>query len=172
MVGGRLTPPDMQEGQFGIAPDGGNASLDPTAPQVLDADMAHKLGREIYQSSTDWLNSGRRAKWNDSLRSFQGLFPSGSKYLSSDYAYRSRLYRPKSRAMVRKSEAQTAAAFFSNEDVVTIIAEDDDDQKQQASAEILKSLLQHRLTKTIPWFLTLLGARQDAEVMGICIGKA
>jgi hypothetical protein len=74
--------------------------------------------------------------------------------------------------MVRRGEASTASAFFSNEDVVSITADDDDDPKQQASAEVLKALLQYRLTKTIPWFLTLVGARQDAEVMGICIAKA
>lgn len=138
----------------------------------LKAEMARKLGRECYESSTQWLNAGRRAKWNDSLRAFQNLHPSGSKYLSGDYRYRSRLFRPKTRAMVRKGEASTAAAFFSNMDVVNISATDDNDPKQKASAAINQALLQYRLTKTIPWFLTIVGARQDAEVMGICIGKA
>lgn len=140
--------------------------------QMLNPDFARKLGREIYASSTNWLNSGRRLKWNDSLRAFQGLHPSNSKYLSTDYRYRSRLFRPKTRAMVRKAEASTAQAFFGNEDVVSITAQDDNDKMQQASAEFMQRLLQFRLTKTIPWFLTLIGARQDAEVMGICLGKA
>src|SRR5258707_605622 len=112
MVGTRDQPPDMQDGKFGIAPAGGEFSADAGAPLAMGHDLAANLARECYDSSTNWINAGRRAKWNDSLRSFQGLFPSGSKYLSSDYSYRSRLYRPKTRAMVRKSEAQTAAAFF------------------------------------------------------------
>lgn len=74
--------------------------------------------------------------------------------------------------MVRKGEAGTASAFFANEDVLSITADNDDDPRQQASAEILKELIQYRLTKTIPWFLTIVGARQDAEVMGMCVAKA
>ena len=79
--------------------------------------------------------------------------------------------------MVRRDEAATASAFFSNEDVVSITAADDDDPMQLASAEVLKALLQYRLAdgdeaNVIPWFMTLVGARQDAEVMGICVGKA
>lgn len=138
---------------------------------LLDTDNARKIGRECFDASTDWLNAGRRMAWGDSLRAFQGLHPSGSKYLSTDYRYRSRLFRPKTRSMVRKAEAATAAAFFSNEDVVSITAQDDDDPQQKASADIMQRLLQYRLTKTIPWFQTVVGARQDAEVMGICLGK-
>lgn len=177
MVGTRDTPPDPL--QDNVPPgDRLSGALATTSYDALDeADeltpgLAQKLGRECYDASTNWLNSGRRLKWTDSLRAFQNLHASGSKYLSTDYRYRSRHFRPKTRAMVRKSEAQNAAAFFSNEDVVSIQAVDDDDQQQQASAEILKQLLQYRLTETIPWFLTVQGARQDAEVMGICIGKA
>lgn len=174
MALGRDTPPDpLQDGQFGELPGVPNSQRtrgqDPG--MTLNADQARKLGREIYASSTNWLNAGRRAKWNDSLRAFQGLHPSGSKYLSSDYRYRSRNYRPKTRTMVRAGEAATAAAFFSNEDVVNITAENDDDPMQQASAVFMKELLQYRLTRTIPWFLTLLGARQDCDVMGMCVGK-
>lgn len=172
---GRDTPPSIQDGEFGYEPDTVSNFEENESSRdgaKLEDEVARKMGREIWDASTNWLNSGRRARWNDSLRAFQSLHPSGSKYLSGDYRYRSTLFRPKSRAMVRRDEASTASAFFSNEDVVSITADDDDDPKQQASAEILKALLQYRLTKTIPWFLTLVGARQDAEVMGICIGKA
>lgn len=180
MVGGRDTPPSIQDGIFGYEPDEiSNFEAPSTAERgrILTPGDAMRLGREVWESSTNWINSGRRARWNDSLRAFQSLHPSGSKYLSGDYRYRSQLFRPKTRSMVRRDEAATAAAFFSNEDVVSITAGDDDDPMQRASAEILKALLQYRLAdgdeeNTIPWFMTLVGARQDAEVMGICVGKA
>jgi hypothetical protein len=173
-VSGRDTPPSIQDGPYGWEPDavGGFEDGDRINGRKLTEEIAKKLGTEIWEASTNWLNSGRRARWNDSLRAFQNMHASGSKYLSGDYRYRSSLYRPKSRTMVRRGEASTASAFFANEDVVSITAEDDDNPQQQASAGILKELLQYRLTKTIPWFLTIVGARQDAEVMGICIGKA
>jgi hypothetical protein len=174
VVGSRLTPPSIQDGALGFEPkDVSYFDMDPSQMDgALDDVTAQRLGRECYDASTNWLNAGRRLKWNESLRSFSSLHPTGSKYLSNDFRYRSTFYRPKTRAMVRRDEASTAAAFFSNEDVVSITASDDDDPKQQASAEILKQLLQFRLTKTIPWFLTVLGARQDCEVMGACVGKA
>lgn len=175
---GRDTPKDISD-----SPDwtktkrGGDLSFDRAEANMQDGvtkddHYIRMLAREAWDSSTNWLNAGRRAAWSDSLRAFQNLHPSNSKYLSTDYRYRSRLFRPKTRTMVRKAEAQTAAAFFGNEDCVNITAQDDDNPKQRASAAILKSLLQYRLSKTIPWFLTICGARQDCEVMGICVAKA
>jgi hypothetical protein len=173
-MAGRDTPPDLQDSPDYSTLKRGNKDKGPATISRLtkDENRIKLLARECWDSSTNWLNAGRRLAWSESLRAFQGLHPSNSKYLSTDYRYRSRLFRPKTRAMVRMAEAQAASAFFGNEDVCSITANDDDNQLQQASAEILKSLLQFRLTKTIPWFLTCCGGRQDAEVMGIAIAKA
>lgn len=132
---------------------------------------ARRIARDAYTASTNWLNAGRRAAWTDALRAFQNKHPTGSKYLSREYAYRSDLFRPKSRAMVRNDEAQTAAAFFSNEDTVSITPGDEDDPIQSASADLIQQLIQYRTTKTIPWFLTVVGARQDCEVQGVCAAR-
>lgn len=165
-----IPSPSMLNSSANGQPNGAS----PTTPikSVMDESYAVQIARDSYQASTNWLNSGRRVKWTDSLRMLQGMHPTGSKYLGDDYRYRSKLFRPKTRSMVRKDEAHTAAAFFSNEDVVNITATDDDNKLQEASAELLKSVVQYRLTKTIPWFLTVMGARQDADTMGICVGKA
>lgn len=180
---GRTTPVDIQDAPvYGQNPenqvpnmvramsDKPSGSTEPNPD--FGTETAKLLANQCYRSSTDWLNAGKRLKWTDSLRAFQGIHPTGSKYLSSDYRYRSRLFRPKTRTMVRRSEAATAAAFFSNDDVVNIEPQDDNDPKQLASAKINQELLQYRLTRTIPWFLTVIGARQDCDVMGIAIGKA
>ena len=169
----RDTPPDIQQGEFGSEPDqiSNFDDVDDGADAILSPDEAKKIANAAFDSSTDWLGSGRRAGWADSLKAFNGEHPQGSKYLSREYSGRSRLYRPQTRTMVRKGESSTASAFFSNEDVLSVKADNDDDPLQQASAEILKALIQYRLTKTVPWFLTLLGARQDAEIMGIAVAK-
>jgi hypothetical protein len=174
-VSGRDTPKDIQN-----SPDYTHMSnktyalsKDRSAVGMDDEDNYLKnLARASWDSSTNWINASRRLAWNDSLRAFQGLHPSGSKYLSNDYRYRTRLFRPKTRMMVRKAEAQTAMAFFANYDIVSIDPTDDDNEMQLASSRIMKELLQYRLTKTIPWFQTVCGARQDTEVMGVCIAKA
>lgn len=172
----RDTPKDLQDAipyneNPALTTNMASVSIGELGKDNINPDFAKQLARDCYDASTNWINAGKRLKWTNSLRAFQGEHPSGSKYLSSDYQYRSRIFRPKTRAMVRKGEAATAAAFFSNEDVVNITPQDDNNPMQLASAKINQQLLQYRLTKTIPWFLTLVGARQDCEVMGIAIGK-
>jgi len=111
----RDTPPDVQQGEYGFEPAAvSNFDKPGDADDRMPDDVAINLGREADRSSTTWLNASRRAAWNNSSRAFQSLHPQGSKYISSSYTHRSTLYRPKTRAMVRRDEAATAAAFFAN----------------------------------------------------------
>jgi hypothetical protein len=70
---------------------------------------------------------------------------------------------------VRKHEATAALAFFSNLDVISVAPQDGDNPEQVASALINKELLNYRLTKTIPWFTTVIGGFQDAMKSGVAI---
>lgn len=135
------------------------------AAQPGDGDWL-KRAQAAYLASTTYVDSSVRKGWEDGIRAFNNQHPGDSKYNDPAYAKRSRLYRPKLRAIMRKNEAAAAAAFFSNVDVVDIAPTDQSDRMQVASAEIMKQLMQHRLTKSIPWFLTLLGGLQDAQATG------
>lgn len=126
-----------------------------------------KLSKEAFAASTSYFDANWRSKIEDSIRMFHSQHTKSSKYNSDAYRYRSRLFRPKSRSVVRKHEATAARAFFSNLDVVSVAPVDGDDEKQVASAVINKELLQYRLGKTIPWFVTLIGAFQDAMKTGV-----
>lgn len=126
-----------------------------------------KLAKEAFSQSTSYFDSNYRSRIDDAIRMFHSQHPRSSKYNSDAYRYRSRLFRPKSRSVVRKHEATAARAFFSNLDVVSVSPQDGADPKQSASAIINKELLQYRLTKTIPWFITLIGAFQDAMKTGM-----
>lgn len=128
-----------------------------------------KLAREAYLGSTSYFDASIRGQIEQDLRQSQGLHPRGSKYMADVNKSRSRLFRPKTRATIRKNEAVAAQAFFSTTDTVSVTAGDDDDQRRQASAEVMQRLLQHRLTKSIPWFLTCIGAYQDALTTGVVI---
>jgi hypothetical protein len=123
------------------------------------------LARDAYTASTAYFDASIRQQIEADLRQSQGQHPTGSKYLADKG--RSRLFRPKTRATIRKNEAQAAEAFFSTNDVVAISPENDNDPIQKASAAIMRELLQYRLTKSIPWFLTLVGAYQDAQTVGV-----
>ena len=144
----------------------------PTAQTADPDDNADERGwlrraRAAYRSSTTYVDANFRKGWDDSIRAFNNQHPGDSKYTQPAYDKRSKLFRPKIRSVIRKNEAAAAAAFFSNMDVVSISASDQTDKAQLISAEVMKQLLQYRLTRSIPWFQTLLGGLQDAQVTGM-----
>lgn len=125
------------------------------------------LATEAYRSSTSYIDSNYRKQWDDDLRAFNSKHASDSKYNSDGYRFRSQIFRPKTRSIIRKNEAAAAIAFFSNQEVVAITAVNPDNPAQVASASVMKEILQYRLTKTIPWFQTLIGGFQDAMTVGV-----
>ncbi len=126
-----------------------------------------KIAREAFTASTSYVDNNWRKNWERNIALFQSRHPTGSKYNSEGFKHRSRLFRPKTKSAVRKNEAAAAAAFFANVDVVSIEPENDADPAQLASSELMNELVNYRLTKTIPWFMTLIGAMQEAQVIGV-----
>lgn len=126
------------------------------------------LARDAYSSSSTFFDSGIRSQMEADIRQFNSQHPSGSKYLSEAYKSKSKFFRPKTRSVIRKNEAVAAEAFFSGDDVISCEPTNDDDPMEVASAKVNKYLLQYRLTKTIPWFLTVQGAYQETQKVGVC----
>jgi hypothetical protein len=62
-----------------------------------------------------------------------------------------------------------AVAFFTNEDVLSVQPRNPNDLEQVAAAAVSQSIMQYRLTNTIPWFQTMSAALQDAAVQGVCV---
>lgn len=129
------------------------------------------IARDAYQTSTDYFDANIRAQLEKNVHAFRSKHAPGSKYHSEQYKYRSKIFRPKVRAAVRRAAAACGVALFSTSDAVAITANDTSDAKQVASAAINQELLNYRLDKTIPWFLTSVGAFVDAKVQGVCISK-
>ena len=126
-----------------------------------------KLAREAYSASSTYFDTSIRTQIESDMRQFQGLHPAGSKYYGDAYKSRSRLFRPKTRSSIRKNEAVAAEAFFSTVDVVNVVAEDDADELSQLAANVMHPIMQHRLKKSIPWFMTCIGAYQEAQAIGV-----
>ena len=135
----------------------------------LTREQASQMARDAYAESKNYFDASIRAKIEADMRQFQGLHPTGSKYINDAYRGRSRLFRPKPRAMVRKNEAIAAEALFSTSDVVTVRPFDDADDVAKLAGDIIQPILQHRLQNTVPWFLLSIGAYQDAQVTGVVI---
>jgi len=130
-----------------------------------------KLAKDAFKRSTTYAENNYRKIWEDGLRLFNSQHPRDSKYNSDAYKYRSRIFRPKTRSVIRKHEATAAQALFSNPDVVSVDPINEENQQQAISARINKELLQYRLSSVkngVPWFITSLGAFQDAMSVGIC----
>lgn len=140
---------------------------------MISLDEALNLARDAYSGSTSWFDANLRNSLERNLRQFHSKHGPDSKYSSDAYRARARFYRPKTRSMVRSAEATAAEAFFSTADVVSITPGNEKSDAEQASAEVMFELLQYRLTQSnrnaIPWFQTLIGAYQDAQVQGVVI---
>jgi len=128
-----------------------------------------KLTQEAFEASSMFIDSNYRSDWDYSLRAFRNEHAPGSKYLSSEYASRSRLFRPKTRSIIRKNEAAAAVALFSNMEVVDLQPGNPDDPMSVASCAALKEILEYRLTHSIPAFQIAMGGVQDAQTQGAVV---
>ena len=145
------------------------------APDAERPDNFLDLTRLIDSQSVDYYQTDLMRQWEKNYRSFNNVFPPGSKYLSDEFRHRSKIFRPKTRTAIRKNEARVARAFFATQDVVSIQADNDSDPAQQASAEFWHEMMNIRLSRSakkgIHWFPILVGAVQSAEVTGIISSK-
>lgn len=125
-----------------------------------------KLTKDAYRTAINFFDENYRQKLDDSLRAFNNQHPADSKYNSETFRKRSHRYRPKTRTIIRKNEAALCAALFSNMDLIETEAANPADKEEVVSAEVMKALLQERLTVTMPWFKFAIGAMQDAQTQG------
>ncbi len=126
-----------------------------------------KRMQDSYRFSTSYVDSNYRRLWEDSIRAFNNQHPTDSKYLTESFRKRSNLFRPKTRQVIRKTEAAAAAAFFTNMDAVNVEPLNQGIKEEVISAQVMQQLLQFRLTKTVPWFHVVCGGIQDAMVQGV-----
>jgi hypothetical protein len=128
------------------------------------------------QQANLYVQQVNRRAWSRSYRAFHNEHFVGSKYGHRDWSNRSKIFRPKTRSAVRKDGAAVAASLFGTVDAITCSAGDEADAGQRAAAALMQELINYRTDRTsgraaIPWFLTAMGARQDAQIAGICASK-
>jgi hypothetical protein len=168
----RPQPPsisDPQVNEFEGDEIGQDGIVDGAQPEDDDGIDWAKRARDAYRFSTTYIDSNYRAKWEDSIRMFNNQHPASSKYNTELFKKRSNLFRPKTRAIVRKNEAAAATAFFSNMELIDVQPTNEAIKEERISAEVMKQLLQYRLSKTIPWFRIIVGSIQDGQVQGASI---
>lgn len=127
--------------------------------------------RDAYRASDDWFSSSLRKQAEGNISHFRSQHKPGSKYNSELYMKKSRVFRPKTRSMVRRSDAAMAIAYFSTQDTVNVTAVNESRPEQRVAALTHHALLNYRLENDIPWFLICVGGSQDAVVQGVVISK-
>lgn len=132
--------------------------------------------QSAQRQNEQFLAAVQRKSWTQTLRAFRNEHLVGSKYTSTPYRNRSKIFRPKVRTAIRKNMAAAAAALFSTSDVVQIKAEHDSNPIKQAGAEVLAQIVNYRLDRTatksgVPWFLVAMAANLDSQLAGICVSK-
>lgn len=127
--------------------------------------------RDAYQSGKDWFDGSVRKQIEANLAHFRNQHAPGSKYHNEIYNKKSKMFRPRTRAMVRRTEAAMAIAYFSTSDLVNVSAVNEARKDQVDAAEVKNQLLNYRLENSLPWFSLLMGGAQDAANTGIVISK-
>ena len=145
------------------------------APALSDKEWT-LMFRDALTAASSYQTTKLRSQWSRNYRAFSNRHMQGSKYDTLRYRHRSKLFRPKTRMAVRKNDATAASAMFSTEDVVSIAPERASDRVQVMTARFVHEALNYRLDRDSPmtgpsWFLTAIGARQDAQLTGICVSK-
>jgi hypothetical protein len=128
------------------------------------------------KSAVESYQSGPKMRWQQAYRAYNNQHFSDSKYLSDRWRGRSKLHRPKTRNSVHKADARAATALFASHDIVQTTASNPANEKDQASADILREVLNYRLSRSsgkagLPWFPISIGAHNDARLTGICVSK-
>jgi len=162
---------DVDLEEMGVEVDDGSPEVGDTPPDEPKKTPPNwlKRAKDSYRFSTSYVDSNYRQKWDNSIKAFNNEHPGDSKYNSDLFKKRSCLFRPKTRAIIRKNEAAAAAAYFSNMDLIDVAASNQQEKAELLSADVTKQLLQYRLKKTIPWFQTCIGGIQDAQVQACAV---
>ena len=77
-----------------------------------------RLARDAYDQSKSFVEIAHIQRWRRNYSLAQSEHPDESKYHTSTYAKRSKYFRGKIEASIRKNEAAASVALFSNVDVL------------------------------------------------------
>lgn len=133
-------------------------------------DTCMALARQSYITAEDYFNASHRTRLIDAMARFNSEHPKGSKYWSSAFERRSRLFRPKTRSTIRRREAAACLALFGSADIVNVQATSSD-AEAVIDARIQEALLNYRMQEDDRWYKVVVGAIQDADRQGFVVGK-
>ncbi len=136
-----------------------------------------KMVTEATSQAEFYSNQVNRRAWERAYKAYRQEHFTGSKYTTPDFRNRSRLFIPKTRSAIRKDLAATSASMFGTVDPIECSPGNESDPRQAGNAAVIKQLVNYRTDgangskAAMPWFLTVMGARQTSLMTGFCISK-
>jgi len=136
-----------------------------------------KMVTEATSQAEFYSNQLNKRAWERAYKAYRQEHFTGSKYTTPDFRNRSKLFIPKTRSAVRKDLAATSASMFGTVDPIECAPGNESDPKQAGAAAVIKQLVNYRtdtangFRAAMPWFLTVMGARQTSLMTGFCISK-
>lgn len=127
--------------------------------------------RDCYSSGREWFDTSIRKVIESNMAHFRNQHAPGSKYHSDVYRKKSHSFVPRTRAMVRRTEAATAIAFFATQELINVEPVNQAKADQRDGADVQNALINYRLDNDIPWFQLVIGAAQDASNTGVVISR-
>lgn len=166
--GGRVPGQELPDEHTDVEQNGVALALEEAYTPTTDSQWL-ALAESIYETSQDFYEQSLQRDWERNARHWNNDFSSDSKFKSEAYRSRSRLFRPLTRTTERNSSASAAAALFQNMDIISTEPVNKKLPQASAGAALIKQLLQYRLRHDVKWYLTCMGAWQDAFNYGPCI---
>lgn len=133
-------------------------------------DLCLALAQQSFSNAENYFNAAHRNRVIDAMARFNSEHPKGSKYHTQSFERRSKLFRPKTRATVRKREASACIALFGSSQVLDVRASSGE-AMAQSDARIQKELMNYRLQADDRWYKFVVGSVQDADRQGFAIAK-
>lgn len=127
--------------------------------------------RDAYTGGRDWFDTSIRKAVEANLAHFRNQHAPGSKYHSDVFKKKSHSFVPRTRAMVRRTEAAAAIAFFATQELINVEPVNQSKPDQRDGAAVQNALVNYRLDNDIPWFQIVIGATQDASTTGVVVSK-
>jgi len=156
-----------EDGFAGLTYEARRRQSEQTADEAQDAPDYLKLMREARQRGQTYYTENLQGPVDTNYRAFRNKHFAGSKYWSTDYRNRSKLFRPKTRSAVRKANAAAISALFFVDRRNQVLGR----RRQQSAAEgqcgadagaVQLPHRPHVGQAAIPWFRICGGAHQDA----------
>lgn len=166
VIGERL-PGSPREDNPGLARPDANLITAPSLVRSIprqDEELL-ALSRQCFSTSEQYFNASHRTRIIDAMARFNSEHPKGSKYWGPAFEKRSKLFRPKTRAMVRNREAGGAISMFGSSDILSVRAAQGS-QAAALDARMQEELVDYRLQEDDRFYKLFVGGIQDADRQG------